>query len=552
MINWDTDNHPCQFNDKIKKIYNYEIRNNRKKFTDWIGKISEKFYKFNLDWHISTPASRNPFVSKLYHNICVTKTFLKLLKKKESFRITVYTKKHFKLLNDLKKNSNKIEIIYRKKNIKFIFFKNFLKSLILQSIIFLFIKIFIKKKKMLKNLIIIDYFHIQKSFYDNRYYKEVSTKKFLDNKNILFVPTFVSGNGLFRTLINIFRLRHNDKILFKEHFLSFKDLLQSFLYFKNLNFFNKKYYKYSKIDFSSMLFEEIKNNFEINTIILSKLNYYFIRNLYIKNVSVKKSINWFENQQIDKAWNFAFRKYFKKTNVLGYQGFTLYPQYMCTHPSHNEEKCKTIPEKIIVIGKAYIKSRKEFFKQAKISVGPALTFQRIFDSKNSNKKGKSILLILSGISEIDKVLIAWSIKIADSLKKVKIILKPHPILPISKKITKCDFPKNVYIKSSNLYEIYPKVRVAISCGPTSATIESLAYGLKLIIPILDANDNLISEMLVGIKKKIIHVNDEDSLILQLKKILEEKKIKYKEKRKDQLIKSYLFSKSSKKNMRLFY
>ena len=225
---------------------------------------------------------------------------------------------------------------------------------------------------------------------------------------------------------------------------------------------------------------------------------------------------------------------------------------MCTHPSHNEEKCKTIPEKIIVIGKAYIKSRKEFFKQAKISVGPALTFQRIFDSKNSNKKGKSILLILSGISEIDKVLIAWSIKIADSLKKVKIILKPHPILPISKKITKCDFPKNVYIKSSNLYEIYPKVRVAISCGPTSATIESLAYGLKLIIPILDANDNLISEMLVGIKKKIIHVNDEDSLILQLKKILEEKKIKYKEKRKDQLIKSYLFSKSSKKNMRLFY
>ena len=60
------------------------------------------------------------------------------------------------------------------------------------------------------------------------------------------------------------------------------------------------------------MYEEIKNNFEINTIILSKLNYYFIKNLHIKDISVKKSINWFENQQIDKAWNFAFRKYFPK------------------------------------------------------------------------------------------------------------------------------------------------------------------------------------------------------------------------------------------------
>ena len=71
MIFWDTGDHPCQFSNEVKKIYDNEIRNNRKQFTSWIGKISEKFYKHNLDWHISTPASRNPFVSKLYHNICL-------------------------------------------------------------------------------------------------------------------------------------------------------------------------------------------------------------------------------------------------------------------------------------------------------------------------------------------------------------------------------------------------------------------------------------------------------------------------------------------------
>ena len=95
MINWDTDNHPCQFNDKIKKIYNNEIRNNRKQFTNWIGRISEKFYKNNLDWHISTPASRNPFVSNLYHNICTTKTFIKLIKKKNIFQNNSLHKESF-------------------------------------------------------------------------------------------------------------------------------------------------------------------------------------------------------------------------------------------------------------------------------------------------------------------------------------------------------------------------------------------------------------------------------------------------------------------------
>jgi len=28
MIYWDTDDHPCQFNDEVKKIYDNEIKNN--------------------------------------------------------------------------------------------------------------------------------------------------------------------------------------------------------------------------------------------------------------------------------------------------------------------------------------------------------------------------------------------------------------------------------------------------------------------------------------------------------------------------------------------
>ena len=66
-------------------------------------------YKGNLDWHISTPASRNPFVSDLYKNICITKTFIELQKKKKkSFEIIVSSKSHFYSVKSIKKKNSNI------------------------------------------------------------------------------------------------------------------------------------------------------------------------------------------------------------------------------------------------------------------------------------------------------------------------------------------------------------------------------------------------------------------------------------------------------------
>ena len=95
----------------------------------------------------------------------------------------------------------------------------------------------------------------------------------------------------------------------------------------------------------------------------------------------KKVIDWFENTTVDKGWNYGFRKFYPKTTVLGYQNFTLYRQFMCLHPSKAEYSYKVIPNKIIVIGKAYKKARKEFCKEIKVSVGPALRFEHLFSYK---------------------------------------------------------------------------------------------------------------------------------------------------------------------------
>ena len=286
MINWDTNINSLQYQDKIKKIYDIEIRKNRKNFTSWIGKISEKYYKDNINWHISTPASRNPFESDLYKNICITKTFSKLLKLKKIFKVTVYTKQHFNLLNSIKKKK-KIKLIYKNNNNYFLFIKNFCKSLIFQIIILLFVNFFVKKRSVEKKVTLIDFFCIEDNFYNNRYYGQVATKNYLKNKNILFVPTFIIGKGIIQTLKRIYGLKNNKNILFKEHFLNFKDIILSLSYYKDLDNFKKKYNYLDKIDYSKLIFEEIKNYKNVNTILISKLNYYFIKKLSRENSNKK-------------------------------------------------------------------------------------------------------------------------------------------------------------------------------------------------------------------------------------------------------------------------
>ena len=79
-----------------------------------------------------------------------------------------------------------------------------------------------------------------------------------------------------------------------------------------------------------------------------------------KKLQIKKIVNWFENQIVDKGWNFGFRKYFPNSDIIGYQGFLFYGQYLNTFPSQEEFNSKVIPKKVYVISKKYIKLRKEF------------------------------------------------------------------------------------------------------------------------------------------------------------------------------------------------
>ena len=73
------------------------------------------------------------------------------------------------------------------------------------------------------------------------------------------------------------------------------------------------------------------------------------------------------------------------------------------------------------------------------------------------------------------------IKVSEKFNNIKFYIKTHPSLSLEK--LKIKLPKNIIEIKKKFSFVANRTYIAISCGNTSATIESLAYGCKLIVPI---------------------------------------------------------------------
>ena len=146
---WDTTYNAFDFPPSIKKQYFDISLKNRSKYTEWIGKIS-KNYKKNLDWWLTGPVSRNPFISSIHEKISILETLERIKKNYSKINIKVKSRN---LSNIILKWSQKekfnISISVLNKDEKPNKILPIIKAFTFHFIIFCYIKIFIKKKKNL-------------------------------------------------------------------------------------------------------------------------------------------------------------------------------------------------------------------------------------------------------------------------------------------------------------------------------------------------------------------------------------------------------------------
>ena len=507
FIVWDLTKPIFFLPEEIKKIYAKNYRFYYKKYNLWINKISED-NSSNINWWFSRPASRDERLSNLYKNICIIKSLKDLDKLKIRIKI-ISNSSELKRFTKNYKIKN-IEIITKKNNIIlriFIFFK----EIIILKLSIILSKIFSKYDFLKKNENnLIDYFDFKKRGSVNKLFGNAVKNT---SHKLLFVPTFVSFS--FR---NYFKYRNKKNLLIKEYFLSFFDLIFIIknLFLKNIIIKHKFIYN----DYRKIILEEfdIDNNFR--SIITAYVNYLFFKRLKLKGINFKNIISWHENQLVDKGWSFGIKKYFPKTNYIGYQGSTLHPHFFNLSQTQEEVNAGCAPKNIILIGKKYKKNRSIFFKKINLKY---TNFHRFSFEKNYSNK-KYILFLLSGIKEIDKLLISI-FKYVKGLGYKNLKIKFHPILTSNNLNEK--FKEEIKGNGSKIINLS---KIVITTSYTSGLYESLARNSFTIMVNTNPLDQILFQDLKKYSKRVLFLEKISTLEKSLNKILK-KKMKFSDNKK---------------------
>ena len=361
-----------------------------------------------------------------------------------------------------------------------------------------------------------------------------------------FVPTIIKKN-IYEFISILKNLNNTKNYLFKESFLTTSDFLYSVFYIFRKYKFIQKFKKYQSYDLSLIINDEINNNKDLYSILISLTNFRFVKRLKKNDFIINKVVNWFENQSMDKGWNFGFRTFYHKTELIGYQGFTAYPEYMCLNPTKFEEESNVIPKKIVSISKSYNNLRKEFFPNLNIITGPALRFSTLFNKRIIKNKKFDVTIFLEGASKKrDLKIVNNFIRINKHFTHLSFFIKSHPILPIDFNVIK--LPKNFYILNYQFPYIAAKTNVAICYGSSSTTLEALSYDCKLIIPF----DNLLDRknlQYLKVDKQLYRICSNDQMLVNSINYFIKNGNKNTPK-KNNRIKSILFNKTTKKNIKI--
>ena len=244
----------------------------------------------------------------------------------------------------------------------------------------------------------------------------------------------------------------------------------------------------------------------------------------------------------------GYRKYFKKyeKNSFGYQNFTRHYNLISFSPSVPESVSKITPNKIIVISKYFKKIAKEFNKKQLVILGPTNRFENFILKKIKNSKKEKILLVLSGILQIDKALIRIVKETCNLNKKITIYLKDHPILPLDNIIKKNLLPKNLIKTNENLDTLLQKCLITIISGPTSVIKESQNMNNIILLPNIEVGTEINAKRLKLNKKNYFVVNSKKE-ILETINLIKNKKFKF-NKTKNKII---FFENVNDKNIKVF-
>ena len=471
----------CALSSKDSKLLDKLAKKVSFEYTELITEFIQLNNLIGLDLILSV-CSRNPFHSNLFNFLCKINLLEQKLVAKDKIE-TIIVENLFqkqvvvKIIErfQLKKISIKVKKPYHRLTRFMLISVKLLSALhrILINLIWLFFFDSPRRYKHLNNIILVDTFILPNSiskngvFVDRYFPRLINLLKNNVKKRVYFNPIFHNQGGLL-SFLRVARSakKTNSNFIFQESWLHFGDYF--FALYQNFKAANKpnSFPKYHDLDLKNIFIDELKKDLFSPSLMIAYCKFLFLKKIKDRNVHITTAIDWYENQPVDKTFNYGMKLLYPNTKVYGYQGY-ISPEYeMHKTPSKIEIDNLLCPDEIKVISNRSVQYLKENAPYIKSSIVTALRFDYLSGliGKLPNSSDKYIFISLpmdlSESADILKKCLNISQKL---LQNYELKVKIHPANNIKK------FKRKVPDINNKIFSIVDK------------SIEKLLFNANLVI-----------------------------------------------------------------------
>ncbi len=479
----------------------------RHPFVKWVDALSMRFGK-DPDWWFTSIANRNPVESRLFLHVVYLCLVRKLIEEKTEMPLLIVGESYglIEALSRLLKSYGlDVRVIgrHKKRLVSFItpvMFPLYWAWFLLNS----FFRHRAAKKTRAKGFgkslpagkpcILIDTYvypsqYLRGGAFNDRHFSYLYEWLYKNGYDIAVLPTLCGLRKIARLdspgeLISAYKwLRESPtKFVIPEDWLKVRDYLPVLWSSIKAVYFSGRIKNFSGIDISPIPGEERWMPIRMN----AKLYYILPRRLKEAGFSPVRVIDWFENQDIDKALNMGCRRAFPDVKVLGAELLIFFPNFINLFPTKAEADSGVLPHVLLGGGLHSRKVLGSYF-DAGISyrIGPALRYSYLWNEKSETrmKQGAVAVPLPSRLAESVELIeqILPVVKMREDIQHWHIKVHPdYSLMELKAAFGEGRWPEGLEVWSGTMEDLLRASSVVISLGSGSA-LESAAMGIPVIM-----------------------------------------------------------------------
>jgi len=206
----------------------------------------------------------------------------------------------------------------------------------------------------------------------------------------------------------------------------------------------------------------------------------------------------FENQNWESALVDSWRKAGTK-KILAHQHEAIKPLNLRLFEDkaafeHDGPAAKPFPDRLAVGSKTAIaRFREGGWPENRITPVESLRFKNAGSGTAVERQGDALLLIAGYLPDETQVMLDIAATASEQFSEAgieRIIVKPHPFLPVENFIAARDFAIDVTISTENLEDLWDGARLVFAANSTAAVFDAMAAGLPVCVCAPDDDLNL--------------------------------------------------------------